>query len=197
MIVGSDVDGCWDNFGDGVHESLIARGQGHLWKSGPTEKPFWDFYRDWSNPDGTAWTFEQFKELVDWGVDHGIIFSGHWREGGVEALKRIKELGHRLVLITDRSWGTDPKNSERNTIEAFRKAGIEYDELHFTRDKTSVPVDIMVEDKWENFCALMNAGVETYLITRPWNEAYGDHPNRITCMMDYADIVERKTLQKI
>jgi hypothetical protein len=197
MRIGVDVDGCWDNFGDGVHETLIARGQGHLWKSGPTEKPFWDFYRDWSNDDGTPWTFEQFKELVDWGVDHGIIFSGHWREGGIESLKSIFGMGHELIIINDRSWGSDPMNSQKNTIEAFQRAGVEYDELHFTANKTDVSVDMMVEDKWENFCALMNAGIPTYLITRPWNEAYGFHPNRIKSMAEYADIVEQLTLQKI
>jgi hypothetical protein len=52
----------------------------------------------------------------------------------------------------------------------------------------------MVEDKVENFLALEAAGVETYLITRAWNEDFGPHPRRISCVMDYADIIEAKTL---
>lgn len=188
MRVGCDSDGVIDNFGEGVKDTLFARDLGHLWKSGPTKKSFWNFYEDW------GWTFQQFKELVDWGVDEGYIFTGHWRPNAIESLARIKNLGHELIIITDRSFGTDPLNSQSNTIEAFRYAGIEYDEIHFTADKTSIPVDVMVEDKIENFVALEAAGTKTFLITRSWNEDFGPHPLRINDISDYADAVESMTL---
>lgn len=188
LRVGSDLDGCVDNFSDGVLETLKRRGLGHLWKSGPTESPFWNFYEDW------GWDFAQFKELVDWGVDQGYIFSGNWRPGGLDALRRISAMGHDLILITDRSFGSDPMNSQRNTRAGFERAGVGYTELHFTADKTSVPVDIMVEDKLENYDALVLAGVPTYLINRPWNHVEGgDGRNRIDDMQEYADIVENVT----
>jgi hypothetical protein len=189
MRAGFDSDGCIDTFGDGVHEALIARGQGHLWKSGPTPHAIWNFYEEWP-----GWDFPKFKELVDWGVDHGYIFSGHWRPKALESIKRIASLGHEIIIITDRSWGSDPKNSERNTIEAFARAGIEYDELHFTADKTSVPVDVMVEDRIENYDALIKAGTPTWLINRGWNVVDGgDARNRINCVCEYADAVEEMT----
>lgn len=185
--IGSDADGCFDCFGDGVYDTLVATGQEHLWKSGPTDHAIWNFYEEW------GWNFAQFKELVDWGVDNGYIFTGHWREGGIEALKRIVEMGHELIIITDRSWGTD-NNSQRNTIESFQRAGIDYDELHFTADKTSVDVDLMVEDRLENYDALIAAGTPTWLINRPWNQVPGgDGRNRIDNMMEYADAVEEVT----
>jgi hypothetical protein len=194
MRVGFDSDGVLDNFSDGVRNAMGALGYGHLWKSGPTPKSFWNYYEDWSNPDGSRWTFAQFKEVVDWGVDNGYVFTGHWREGAVEAVQKVADLGHKIIIITDRSFGSSPINSHRNTIRAYAEAGILYDEIHFTADKTSVPVDVMVEDKVENFLALEAAGVETYLITRAWNEDFGPHPRRISCVMDYADIIEAKTL---
>lgn len=188
MIIGIDSDGCIDTFGDGVYDTLKAWGLGHLWKSGPTKKSIWNFYEEWE------WTFAQFKTLVDWGVDHGYIFSGHWREGAIEAIARINALGHKVVIITDRSWGTDPLNSQRNTVEAFERAGIEYDELIFSADKTIVPTDMFVEDRIENYDALVEAGVATYLINRPWNEVPGgDARNRIDSITDFADEVERVT----
>ena len=194
MIIILDSDGCIDTFGDGVHHALIARGQGHLWKSGPTKKPIWNFYEEWKNEDGTNWTFEQFKELVDWGVDEGYVFAGHWREGAIDAVARINALGHKVVIITDRAWGTDPFNSQRNTVEAFERAGIEYDELIFSADKTVVQGDMAVEDRLENYDALVEAGVLTYLINRPWNEVEGgDARNRIDSISDFADEVERIT----
>lgn len=198
MRTGLDSDGVIDNFSDGVKQAMDVRGIGHLWKSGPTPKPFWNYYQDWSNEDGSRWTFEQFKELVDWGVDEGIIFSGHWREGAIEAVAKIKELGHQVIIITDRSFGSDPLNSQRNTIKAYKKAGIEYDEIHFTADKTSVHVDTMVEDKLENYDALIAAGTPTWLINRPWNEVEGgDARMRIDCVMDYANVIEHLTNERV
>lgn len=188
--IGFDSDGVLDNFGEGVRDALIAKGLGHLWKSGPTKKSYWNFYEDW------GWTFPQFKELVDWGVDNGYIFTGHWREGARDAVRRVAELGHEIIIITDRSFGTHPENSQRNTIEAFGRAGIEYDELHFTADKTSVDVDVMVEDKLENYDALVANGVLTFLINRSWNEVPGgDARNRIADVGQYADAIADITAQ--
>jgi len=187
MRVGFDSDGVLDNFGEGVRQTLEAVGKGHVWKSGPTEKPFWNFYEDW------GWTFAEFKELVDFGVDRGIIFSGHWREHAIDAVRKVAELGHEIIIITDRSWGSDPRHSQQNTVEAFTRAGIEYDELWFSRDKTVAPVDTFVEDKLENYDALVDNGVKTFLINRPWNQVR-DARNRINCVCEYADAIERITL---
>lgn len=184
MRVGFDSDGVLDTFGDGVYEALVARGQGHLWKSGPTKESIWNFFEEW------GWNFVQFKELVDWGVDEGYIFKGHWREGAIEAVAQVRALGHKVIIITDRAWGTDPMNSQRNTIKAFKEAGIKYDELHFTADKTIVPVDMMVEDRIENYDPLVAAGTPTWLINRAWNQVPGgDMRNRINSVTDYANAV--------
>lgn len=190
MRVGADSDGCIDTFGDGVYDTLKAWKMEHLWKSGPTQGAIWNFYEDW------GWTFEQFKELVDWGVDNGYIFTGHWRPHAIESVGRIAALGHEIIIITDRAWGSDPMNSQRNTIEAFARAGIEYDELHFTADKTSVEVDVMVEDRLDNYDALIRNGTPTWLINRGWNkvDTY-DGRNRINCICEYADAIERVTQQ--
>lgn len=194
MRVGFDCDGVLDNFGEGVRETLVAKGLGHLWKSGPTKKPTWNFYEEWVNDDGTPWYFAQFKELVDWGVDNGYVFTGHWRDNAIESVRRVAELGHEIIIITDRSWGSDPMHSQRNTIDAFRRAGIEYDELWFSADKTCTDVDIMVEDRLENYDALVAHGVPTYLINRPWNEVPGgDARNRIDDVSEYADAIELLT----
>lgn len=194
MRVAFDSDGVLDNFGEGVRETLIARGQGHLWKSGPTKGAFWNFFEDWKQHDGTPWDYPMFKELVDWGVDKGIVFSGHWRPNAIESVRRVKALGHEVIIITDRSFGSDPMNSQRNTIAAFERAGIDYDELHFSADKTCVPVDFMVEDKLENYDALVAAGVKAFLINRKWNEVEGgDARNRISDVSEFADAIEDST----
>lgn len=196
LICAFDSDGCLDNFSAGVYDTLVALGKGHLWKSGENPDSYWNYFEDWKNDDGTPWTFAQFKELVDWGVDNRYIFTGHFRPGAKAAVDRVRALGHRVIIVTDRSFGSDPMNSQRNTLEAFERAGIKYDEIHFTAQKTSVYADTFVEDKLENYDALVANGTPSWLINRAWNKIPGgDGRNRINSVLDYARAVEALTEQ--
>ena len=162
MRTGWDLDGVLFNFGQSVREYLEATGQEHLWKSGPNPKPYWDWYKDWK------WTTPQFLDFCHRGADAGYIFRGNVRENAVEAVWSVKNAGHEIIVITDRSFGKTPKVSEDATKEWWVEYGFpDYDEIHFSPDKTIAPTDIFVEDKVENFKALHAAGTPTYLITRP------------------------------
>lgn len=186
--VGFDLDGVLYNFGDSVKRYLDATDRGHIWKSGPTETPFWDFYKDW------GWDSKQFVEMCNDGADAGYIFCGPARENAVDAVERVARLGHEIIIITDRQFGTTPKSSHDNTTEWLAQHGIEYDELVFSADKTAVPTDFFVEDKLENYDALVAAGVNTFLINRAWNVVDGgDARMRISDVSDYATFVEEYT----
>lgn len=186
--VGFDLDGVLYNFGDSVKRYLDHTDRGHLWKSGPTPAPFWDFYKDW------GWTGAEFVQMCNEGADAGFIFTGPAREGAVEAVGRVASLGHEIIIITDRQFGTTPKSSHDNTYEWLESHGIEYDELVFSADKTCVPTDFFVEDKLENYDALVAAGTNTFLINRSWNVVDGgDARQRISSVSDYADWIEEYT----
>lgn len=186
--VGFDLDGVLYNFGDSVKRYLDHIGQGHIWKSGPTKGVFWDFYKDW------GWTSQQFVQLCNDGADAGFIFTGPIRDHAVEAVERVARLGHEIIIITDRQFGTTPKVSHDNTTEWLAQHGIEYDELIFSADKTCVPTDFFVEDKLENYDALVAAGTNTFLINRAWNVVEGgDARMRIDSVLDYATFVEEYT----
>lgn len=176
------------NFGDSVKRYLDHIGQGDLWKSGPTPKPYWDFYKDW------GWTGKEFVDLCNRGADAGFIFTGPTRPHAKEAFERIARLGHEIIIITDRQFGSTPSVSHRNTEEWLRQHGFEYDELIFSADKTCVWTDMFVEDKLENYDALHAAGTDVYLINRAWNFVeHGDSRQRIEGIMDYAKAVEDAT----
>lgn len=185
MRVGFDIDGVGYNFGDSVNRTLQYIEQGHLWKSGPTPNPFWDFYKDW------GWTTEQFIELCNLGVDAGIIFQGPARPNFFEAMHKVREMGHEVIVVTDRSFGSTPERSHKATYNWFDWHGFMPDEIHFSRDKCCVPTDMFVEDKLENYDALDAAGVRVFLINRPWNQVTpADTRRRIEDVADYARAVQ-------
>lgn len=192
MRIGWDVDGVLFNFGDSVQRYLEHIGRGHLWKSGPTPTPYWEFYKDW------GWTNEEFVDLCNSGADEGFIFCGPTRPGAVEAMNSVKEMGHHNIIITDRQFGTTPESSYRNTRNWLKEHGFIYDELIFSSDKTIVPTDMFIEDKIENYDALLSAGVEVYLINRAWNHTpEGDSRNRISTLDEYVAAVAANTLLDI
>jgi len=178
------------NFGDSVKRYLDHIGQGGLWKSGDTPEPYWDFYKDW------GWSSRQFVELCNAGADAGFIFTGPARDNAVESVGRVAKMGHEIIIITDRQFGTTPESSHKNTEEWLLQHNIPFDELWFSADKTCAPTDVFVEDKLENYDALVANGTRTWLINRAWNQVpEGDARNRINCVSEYADAIEQITAQ--
>lgn len=191
MRIGFDLDGVLFNFGDSVKRYLESIGQGHIWKSGPTPKPYWDFYKDW------GWTGQEFVDMCNAGADAGYIFCGPARRNAAKAVQAVKEMGHTVVIITDRPFGTTPYVSQMNTQKWLAQHKIPFDEIYFSADKTCVPTDMFVEDKLENYDALDAAGTEVYLINRAWNFVDGgDERRRIRHIMDYEAKVEERTYPK-
>lgn len=189
MRIGFDLDGVLYNFGDSVKRYLEHTGQGHVWKSGPTPKPYWDFYKDW------GWTGKEFVNMCNEGADAGFIFCGPARHNASRAVNAIKDMGHEVVIITDRQFGSTPFVSHKNTLNWLAKHNIPFDEIYFSADKTCVPTDMFIEDKLENYDALDAAGVEVYLVNRAWNFVDEDEDNRrrIRHVMDYVKAVEQRT----
>lgn len=182
MRVGFDIDGVGFNFADSCKRYLDHLGQGHLWKSGPMPDPFWDWYKDW------GWTSKQFVEFCNAGADAGFIFAGGIRKGYAEAISAAHRLGCEVIIATDRPFGSTPEVSQKLTVEWLDQHGIEYDELHFTADKTTANCDMFIEDKLENYDALVAAGTKAFLLNRPWNIVEGgDARNRIDTMDEYVD----------
>lgn len=87
------------------------------------------------------------------------------------ALQHLKEEGHELVIITSRPW--DAKHQTREWLE---DVGIDYDELHVTQDKPSVPTcDVYLDDAPHHLRALrdqfldVSGGPTVVRWLMPWN----------------------------
>ena len=189
--VGFDLDGCLYDFGNSVRAYLDSIGREYGWKDNKEEPHHWDFYEYWHMDRS------EFTQICHDGVDAGYIFSGGVRPNAIEAVQKVRDLGHEIVIITDRSFGTEPARSHDATREWLKQHDIPYDELHFTPDKTIVPTDFFVEDKLENYDALTKAGTNTFLITRDWNldpmSGVNDDRQRICDVIEYAWAVEGLT----
>jgi hypothetical protein len=184
MRVGWDLDGCNYGFIEGCN--VIRRSQGE-----PEFTPgSWHFYRE-VGMDDTDW--------LNWchkAADDGLLFSHPPFEGAVDAFRTVKRLGHTNVIITDRTFGRTPEVSQKITRNWLGENRFEYDELWFDADKTKYDVDMMVEDKLENYDALVDAGVDAYLIDAPWNRVKGgDARQRIKDITEFADAVSLVTAQ--
>ncbi len=190
MRIGWDIDGVGFVFGDSCKKHLDHTGRGHLWKSGPTPEPYWNWYEDW------GWTLAEFLDFCNEAADCGCLFNGPVRDGYKEGIEAVKAMGHVNVFVTDRSFGSTPEVSEKITYDWFEEHGIQYDELHFSADKTVVWTDMFIDDKLSNYDALDGAGVEVYLLNRPWNKVEGgDDRRRVDSIEEFVRKVAERSLQ--
>lgn len=180
MRVGFDLDGVLFDFGKSVREYMDSIGLKHGWENDALHPQTWNFFEHW------GMTTKDFVQLCHDGVDAGYIFRNNVRNGAVEAVEMVKDMGHEIIVITDRQFGSTPEKSHQATYDWWEDFKFPaYDELHFSSDKTSVYTDIFVEDKLENYDAVTAAGTECYLINRPWNFVEGCERHRLNGILEY------------
>lgn len=156
------MDGVVFDFGRSFKEYMLWSGL--RTEQQCTEVLKMDFYLDWEI------SHEEFKTYCHAGVDAGIVFfHGEPFPDARESMEALKRQGHRLHIITDRTFGTN-NHSEVLTKEWLEKYEIPYDSLTFSADKTIVITDIMLDDKIENYLDLKEAGCYAVLYDRPWNQ---------------------------
>jgi len=183
LRVGVDLDGVCFDFSESLLAYMKYIGLDQKYDL-EMEHTHWHFYRDWGMTD------EEFVRLCNDGADAGWLFSGGYRDNAPEALRKIKRLGHSIHIITDRGFGSSPEVSQTITRGWLDRWDIPYDTLTFSRDKTSVPTDVFVEDKLENYDALWAAGTYCYLVDRPWNQDDSRLRKRIRSIEEYATLIE-------
>lgn len=156
-------------------------------------------YRGWSRfdlPDALSWNFwddqwsmtlEEFLDYCADGVDSGVVFKwGDPEVHSVEVLEALREDGHTLHVVTNRSFGS---RSVENTESWLVEHGVPFDTLTFSKDKTVVPVDIFIEDNVDNYNALVDAGVCAVMFDRPWNQDKED-AHRVYDWWEFYDFVQ-------
>lgn len=180
LRVGLDLDGVCYDFVDSLRTYLVTR-RGYDRTTLP-DATRWEFFLDW------GLTLQQFLDACHAGVDAGIIFRhGNPFAGVLAACRKIAAAGHEIHIVTDRSQGTGT-----SAVDATRwwlaHHGLVHHTLTISRDKTTVPADLFIEDRVENYLALRAAGVDAYLLTRPWNAQLTD-AHRVENLEEFAEVV--------
>lgn len=194
LHVGMDLDGVHYNFAKSVRHFLLTHYADKPFGDGTYPDPeCWDFFKAW------GMNVKQFVQVCHEGADAGIIFvyGGTYCGNSKAVFDEIHADGHFIDVETDRSFGANGI-SEDHTREFLASEGLHYDSLTFTSDKTSVPTDIFIEDKVENYLALDAVGTEVWLVNRPWN-LHLEGARRIDSITEYPakvrDLATRRALE--
>lgn len=132
-------------------------------------------------------TVEEFIENIKRGCNEGKLFKQSALEGSNEVIDTLRAYGHKVHIITARGFN---KAAIELTNQFLAAAGIEYDSLVFSKMKTVIKTDFFIEDNVDNYFALEQAGTESWLITRPWNEMH-QVDRRINTLEEFVEKVGR------
>jgi hypothetical protein len=180
MRVGIDLDGVCYDFAGSLRKYLVSRSLRQPHECPDAQR--WEFYEDWGI------TLDQFLDHCHAAVDAGIVFkTGTPYSGTREAFQAIKSAGHSIHIVTDRTFGK-PGASAAATLGWLARHGLEFDSITFSADKTVAQLDVMVDDKPSNYAALEAAGVEAYLLTRPWNQ-HVENARRVLDLLHFAEVI--------
>lgn len=161
--VGIDLDGVCFDFNENLRFWLETI-KGYKLKYGPSVR--WEFYEDW------GLTLDEFLRECNRAADAGHLF----RHGPVindakAQLQRLRDAGHTIVLITDRSFGSN-NVSQENTRQWLFDTELPWDEIHFTANKAEVDVDFHIDDRFKNVVEMAQTGIDAWLLSAPWNLGY-------------------------
>ncbi len=106
-----------------------------------------------------------------------------------EAMNKLKEMGHRLIIISARGWlGDEEINC---SLGRFEESQIPYDKIYFRQfDKVETckaeKIDYMIDDNPNHIKALNEAGIKTLHFKDVYGEFVENELN--TIVFNWADI---------
>lgn len=179
MRVGIDLDGVCYPFEEALRQYLF-RIEKRTWKSMP-EPTCWHFYEEWGLSE---YQFNDYchRAANEW----GLFERAKPYPGVVDAIRRIKDAGNTVHIVTAREYGR-PGDSERQTCRWLRGWEIPYDTLTFSRDKTVVRTDWYIDDKPSNVDSFHHTLTRAFLMDQPWNQ--GTLHQRVSNLKEYADMI--------
>jgi FMN phosphatase YigB (HAD superfamily) len=185
LDVGVDVDGVLYDFVDALRRQVSKYNENTIYP----EAYRWNFYQDWGLAED-----EFHKHYADGVLNRELLWEGTPYVGAREAWYAIRNMGHRIHIVTDRRPHGAEKEAIEGTLHWLNTHGFHADSIQFSPDKTLIldkvenPEKVFfVDDRPENVYDLLNVGVRAYILNRPWNtNASGP---RVNSLKEYAELV--------
>lgn len=180
MRVGFDVDGVIYRFTKAYH--LWMNSSLGLSLDPEVEAQTWNWFTEWQ-------TVEEFMLCMHDSVDAGHLFwQGELYEPQIaQNLTDLHAAGHTIHVVTHRFSGIQ-RSAEDATKHFFSENGLYFDTITFAKDKTCVETDVFIEDNIHNYDALERAGVQSYLVNRPYN-LQKDSRRRVNSVNEFTKLV--------
>ena len=110
---------------------------------------------NWPDEYKKKWHYECLTKVAE---------ESNFMPGAIEVIKRLKDMGHELVIITARG-GFVPRMKDI-ALEQFEKAGLKFDDYHFVVHEKGklckeIGIDVMIEDEYNNCLKVANEGITT------------------------------------
>lgn len=180
MKLGIDLDGVVFPFAENFKQYCLTRPRSVNVPVDATVET-WDFFRDW------GMTVEEFVAICDEGVDDGYIFyEAEPIPGSVETLQALHRQGHTIHVITHRMFGS---KSFANTHDWLVDYKVPFTSVTFAKDKTFAAMDVLLDDRVENYEASVRAGIPALVFDQPWNRHLED-AERVRGWSDFYDWVQ-------
>jgi len=108
------------------------------------------------------WTLEKEQSFLN-SIYEDIEMNAPVMYGAKYVLKKLKEMGHKLYIITNR--GSYYEKEIEITDKRLKEEGLEFDGYYYSsKDKAEVckniNIDVLIDDLYENVEKVTNAGVK-------------------------------------
>lgn len=180
MRIGLDIDGVFYRFTKAYHLWLNQTKGMSL--DVEVEALTWDWFLEWE-------TSEEFVQNLDESVDAGHMYwVGELYEPDMaQNLRDLRAAGHTLHFVTARLFGKQlcPEVATRYWLAS---EGLVYDTLTVSKDKNVVKTDVFLEDNLKNYDLLEAAGVQSWLVNRPYN-LQDDNRRRVNSVDEFTKLI--------
>ena len=151
-------------------------------------------FTQWRQHEDLGCTMEEWLAALSDATESGELYDTTPYAGAIEGMRELYWAGHYIHIVTAR--GTWPGNPHNDVIREITRRQVEefaapHHSLTFTKDKASVPTDFFIDDNLKNYEALRQAGVNAYLLNRPWNQ-YAQADHRVDSVAEFVDIINQQ-----
>lgn len=142
----------------------------------------------WACYEDYGVTLDDWLVVMESATLDGSLYSGEPYPGAIDALHALHEAGHTLHIVTARGFFQHGDLIRRHTVEWLADNNVPHNSLTFTKDKTFVRVDAFVDDSWKNVSELVAAGILTWMVDAPHNQA-DEYEHRVPSVVEFAEAI--------